>query len=258
MNVATRSDVLRELKVDVSFDESRNAEIDIETGKLVVKDDVTINDIKRSLELLKARFRFAPITPGTKSDIRTAVQFIFICLADSGAIMVDAEIGHSLPSSACDPGAYGEKSGSNPNPCNIDHYLKLVDMLRRVPNDASEIKLGDGWSVGELHLHVSRILRSLVVYAQLVDHVSMLGPDDNWELVAVARYGNRVGGKLIAAIEREMRGKDFCDNVRFADVSKALEEIEYNIQKAHGCCGFEDKVIRLCGMVIRFGFNYGH
>lgn len=48
------------------------------------------------------------------------------------------------------------------------------------------------------------------------------------------------------------------DNFREARVGDLLEELAYQKAEAQGCCGSFEIEWELCGVKVRYGFNYGH
>jgi hypothetical protein len=62
---------------------------------------------------------------------------------------------------------------------------------------------------------------------------------------------------LMNKVSQACRGKCCIDNFRFMVNSAGAKKYEKAI--SNGCCGFYDEVVKLnSGVVIKFGFNYGH
>jgi hypothetical protein len=51
---------------------------------------------------------------------------------------------------------------------------------------------------------------------------------------------------------------DYTDNFRVARADDAEEVQEYEAVAKQGCCGFHDQDVKIGGVLIKFGFNYGH
>jgi hypothetical protein len=66
-----------------------------------------------------------------------------------------------------------------------------------------------------------------------------------------------VVNKISNAIRQRVVDRDCCDNFRISVNGK--NDGKYNAIRENGCCGFwDDKVTLKSGIVVKFGFNYGH
>lgn len=74
------------------------------------------------------------------------------------------------------------------------------------------------------------------------------------------KYGDKLDNFIQSRLRIAQRGKDFCDNFRWAESTSRSQMRRYRRWQAIGCCGSYDAEIvdRDTGRSFMIGFNYGH
>ena len=67
-----------------------------------------------------------------------------------------------------------------------------------------------------------------------------------------------IPSQVLNALEERMINCECVDNIRIARSGDSDSIQQYELQRAHGCCGYVDEEIHVDGLLWFYGFNHGH